>query len=263
MSKAGLQVGAEKARTGKSLPKWDADREATLVDAVGSESPVTVATVEAAAETLDTTAKSVAAKLRKMGHTVESMAKTVTKGYTDAQEAEIKSFLEANPNTYTYAEIAAAVLNGEKTTKQIQGKILSMELTGLVKPTPKVEREKKFSDAEEAKLMKLLKGGDKFIEDIADAMGKEVNSIRGKILSMSRTEEGAGIKIPKQRNYKSKDTVDPIEALGDISEMTVEDISEAIGKTPRGVKTMLTHRGLDCVNHKGARRAEKIAAENA
>jgi len=243
-----------------NIPKWDADREATLVKAVGKESPVTVATVEAAAVTLETTTKSIAAKLRKMGHTVVSMAKVVTKNYSEADEAEIKKYLEANPNQFTYAEIASAVLKGAHTTKQIQGKILSMELTGLVKPTPKVEREKKYSDAEETKLLGLLADGNKFIEDIADAMGREVNSIRGKILSITRTEAGKNVKIPKQRVYKSKDTVDPIVALGDISDMTVEAIAEAIAKSPRGVKTMLTHRGLKCKNHDGEKRAAKIAA---
>ena len=242
-----------------TLPKWNEEREATLVSAVGNESPVTVATVEAAAEILETTSKSVAAKLRKMGHDVESMAKTVTKSYTEAEEAELQSFLEANPNGFTYAEIAEKVLNGSRTTKQIQGKILSMELTGLVKPTPKVERVKTYTDAEETKLMKLLGDPNAFIEDIADTMGKSVQSIRGKILSITRTEIGKDIKIPKQRVYKTKDVVDPIEALGDISDLSVEEIAEAIGKSPRGIKTMLTHRGLDCKDYAGAKKAAKIA----
>lgn len=253
MSKAGLQVGAVKAQ------KWNDERVALLEKAVGNESPVSADTVRSVASQLETTDKSIAAKLRKMGREVASLAKTVGKAYTEAQEAEIKSFLEANPNTYTYAEIAAAVLGGTKSAKQIQGKILSMELTSLVKPTPKVERVKTYTDAEEAKLMKLLQKGGMYIEDIADAMGREVNSIRGKILSMTRTEAGAGITIPKQRNYKAKD-VDPLEALGDISEMTVEEISNKTGKTNRGIRTMLTHRAMDCADYKGSKRAEKIAA---
>lgn len=243
-----------------SLPKWNEEREATLVAQIGGESPVSAATVERVAGVLETTSKSVAAKLRKMGHTVESMAREVTKSYSDADEAELRSFVEANPGVYTYAEVAASVLGGSKTAKQIQGKILSMDLTSLIKPTPKVERVKTYSDAEEAKLMKLLSRGDMFIEDIADAMGREVNSIRGKILSITRTEAGANIQIPKQRNYKSKDVVDPIVALGDLTNMTVADIAEAIEKTERGVKTMLTHRGLTCKNYDGAKRQEKIAA---
>lgn len=242
-----------------SIPKWDVEREATLVSIVGSESPVSVATVEKAASTLETTTKSVAAKLRKMGHKVASMAKEHVKSYSEADEAEIRSFLEANPGTYTYSEVAASVLGGSKTSKQIQGKILSMELTGLVKATEKVERPKTYTEAEELKLMKMLRSGDMFIEDIADAMGRTVPSIRGKILSITRTEEGKDVVIPKQRVYKSKEE-DPIEALGDISDLTVEDIAGKTGNTPRGVKTMLTHRGLSCKNWNGAKRAEKLAA---
>jgi hypothetical protein len=247
----------------KGLPKWDEEREEALVKAVGSESPVSADTVRTVAEQLETSDKSVAAKLRKMNYEVESLAKSQTKSYTEAEETELRTFLEAHPSEFTYAEIAAQVLGGSRSAKQIQGKILSMELTSLVKPTPKVEREKKYSDAEEAKLMDLLAKGDMFIEDIADAMGREVNSIRGKILSITRTEAGAGITIPKQRNYKSRDVVDPIEALGDVSEMTVAEIAETTGKSPRGIKTMLTHRGIACKDYNGAKRAEKIAAASA
>ena len=50
-----------------------------------------------------------------------------------------------------------------------------MELFNLVRPTPQKEVEHKYSAEEEAKILKLLaKGG--FIEDIAAAMNREVNS---------------------------------------------------------------------------------------
>ena len=88
-------------------------------------------------------------------------------------------------------------------------------------------------------------------------MNREVKSVRGKILSMSR--EFPDISIPKQRNYKTKDQTDALEALGDVTDMTVEDIAEKIGKTVRGVKSMLTHRGITCKNYDGAKKAEKIA----
>ena len=47
--------------------------------------------------------------------------------------------------------------------------------------------------------------------------------------------------------------------LGDISGMTVEAIAEAIGKTARGVKTMLTRRGLSAADYDGAAKAAKAA----
>ena len=48
--------------------------------------------------------------------------------------------------------------------------------------------------------------------------------------------------------------------LGDISEMTVDSIAEAIGKTARGVKTMLTRRGLVASDYDGAAKKDKAAS---
>lgn len=234
----------------KTLPKWTDDREATLVGIVGDETPVSVETVAAAAESLETSTRSVAAKLRKMDYEVESTAKAAGKSYTEEEEVEIENFLNSHPNEFTYAEVATKVLGGSRTAKQIQGKILSMDLYGLVKPTPKQERAKTYSDDEEETLLKLVRAGG-FIEDIAEAMGRPVNSIRGKILSLSRVYDD--ITIPKQKEYKAKKE-DAFTALGDVSEMTVEEIAEAIEKTPRGVKTILTHRGKDCANYKGSKK---------
>lgn len=239
-----------------STPKWDDERVATLKKVVGSATPVTAVLVEKAAAELDTTTRSVASKLRNMDIEVESMAKDTSKKYSDAEEKALLKFLADNDGKFTYAEIAEKVLKGSRTAKQIQGKILSLEKTDAVKPAPKVERELKYTEAEEGKLAKLLaKGG--FIEDIAKAMSREVNSIRGKILSMSRSNPD--ITIPKQRNVKAK-AADPIEALGDISGMSVEEIATAIEKTPRGVKTMLTHRGLNCSDYNGEKKKAKADA---
>jgi len=217
-----------------SVPKWNEEREATLTTLVGSVSPVTVAIVESAAVTLETTTRSIASKLRKMGFEVDSMSKNTSKKYTEAQEAELEAFLEKHSGQYTYAEIATSVFDGKFASKQIQGKILSMELTSHVKPTPKSETVKTYSDEEETKLLGLLASGDMFIEDIASEMNREVNSIRGKILSLSRVNEG--ITIPKQKNYKTKNAVDPIEALGDLTDLTVEDIADKVEKTKRAEK---------------------------
>ncbi len=240
--------------TKATLPKWDADREATLTSIVGDVTPVTPETVAQAAESLETTTRSVAAKLRKMDYDVESTAKATGKSYTAEQEEEIENFLNANPNAFTYAEIATQVLGGSKSAKQIQGKILSMELYGLVKATEKVDRPKTYTDDEEVTLLGLVRAGG-FIEDIAEAMDRPVNSIRGKILSLSRVHDD--ITIPKQREYASKKE-DAFTALGDVSDTSVADIAEAIDKTERGVKTLLTHRGVSCKDYDGAKRHAKI-----
>lgn len=241
-----------------ALPKWDEAREQTLISTVGDKgSEVSVNVVTEAAEALGTTTRSVASKLRKMGYAVASMAKEHGKRFSVDQEEELRRFVEANAGTYTYAEIAANVCAGKFSAKQVQGKLLSMELTNSVKPTPKVEVAKTYSEAEEAKLNKLLRAGG-YIEDIALSMGREVASVRGKILSMMRGNPD--IKIPPQRNVKEK-AVDPVAALGDLSAMTVADIAEATGKSERGVKTLLTRRGISCKNYDGEARAAKAAAK--
>ena len=47
--------------------------------------------------------------------------------------------------------------------------------------------------------------------------------------------------------------------IDDTSTLTVEEIATAIGKTVRGVKTMLTRRGLVASDYDGAARKEKAA----
>lgn len=241
----------------QTIPKWNEERTAALQSMVNGMDVVPNDVVIAAAEALETTTRSIASKLRKMNFNVESSVSVKGKSFTAEEEEEITSFLNANPATYTYAEVAANVCNGEFSAKKIQGKILSMELTNLVKATPKVETPKVYSGAEEAKITALVMSG-AFIEDIAEAVGHSVPSVRGKILSISRTNPE--ITIPKQREYKAKDSVDPIAALGDaVATMSVEDIAKAINKTERGVKTMLTYRSLSCKDYNGTKKAEKIA----
>lgn len=240
----------------KTLPKWTDARTDQLKSIVGTTTPVTEVLVKQAADTLETTPRSIASKLRNMEYVVESSAQAKGKSYTEEEEAEIANFLNAKPNQFTYAEVAAQVLGGSRSAKQIQGKILSMDLTGLVKPTEQVVRPKTFTDEEEETLLALLAQVPAlFIEDIAEAMNREMNSIRGKILSMSNAHPE--IVIPKQKNYKAKPT-DAFSDLGDVSEMTVADIAEATGKSERGVKTLLTHRGIDCSDHKGAKKRAKL-----
>ncbi len=55
-----------------ALPKWTDERTDTLTEFVGEESPVSQSTVIEAADELETSPRSVASKLRKMGYEVES-----------------------------------------------------------------------------------------------------------------------------------------------------------------------------------------------
>jgi hypothetical protein len=225
-----------------------------MVEGMGT---ITQDTVASASVELDTTTRSISSKLRKMGYDVELAASAHKKAFTDEQAEALSSFVTGNSGEYTYADIAAAYERGAFTAKQVQGKILSMELTGHVKPAEKVEIARTYSTSEEATFLEMV-GNSAFVEEIAEALGKSINSVRGKALSFLRSGEITS--IPKQKESRAKANVDALTELGDISAMTVEQIAESIDKTVRGVKTMLTRRGITCANHDGAKKAAKNAA---
>jgi len=242
-----------------STPKWTDERtaqlEAIVADITGAIPQTVVA--DAAAQ-LETSTRSIAAKLRKIGKEVEPTSAVATKAFSDEEEAKLRKFVEANSGVYTYAEIAQAVFGGDKSAKAVQGKLLSMELTSAVKPTPKVEVAKQYTSDEEATFLSMAKSG-AFLEDIAEALGKTLNSVRGKALSLSRSE---GIEIPKQRASHASTKEDALVALGDVSGLTVAEIAEKTGKTERGVKTMLTRRGINVADYAGADRKAKLSAND-
>jgi len=239
-----------------ALPKWTEERTDQLVSFVGDESPVSQATVAEAAEQLETSTRSVSSKLRKMGHDVELASASASRAFSEAQESTLATFVQDNSGEYTYAQIADNFEGGAFSAKSIQGKILSMELTHHVKPAPKVETVRTYSEAEEETFVQMVNDG-AYVEAIADALDRSVNSVRGKALSLLRS--GDIDAIPRQEHTKGAAKEDPLADLGDISGMTVEAIAEAIGKTARGVKTMLTRRGLSAADYDGAAKAAKAA----
>ncbi len=80
----------------------------------------------------------------------------------------------------------------------------------------------------------------KYLEEIAESLGRTVNSIRGKLLSM-------GLRAVQRDKKTSKS--DPYEGIEDMLDMTVEEIADHFDKTVRGVKTVLTRRGLSCTDY--------------
>ena len=240
-----------------ALPKWTDERTQQLVDFVGSESPISQATVANAADELETSTRSVSSKLRKMGHDVELASSVSNRTFSEDQEATLQAFVTDNTGQYTYADIANSFESGAFSAKSIQGKILSMELTSHVKPAEKTESVRTYSPEEEATFTSMVNDG-AFVEEIADALGKTVNSIRGKALSLLRSGDiGA---IPKQKETKGSSKADPLAEVSDLADMSVEAIADEIGKTVRGVKTMLTRRGLTCADYDGAARKEKASS---
>jgi hypothetical protein len=241
--------------------KWSDEAIDQLMSIVNGESPVSVNTVERAAETLGFTTRSVASKLRQLDCEVASMAKEKTSAFTAEQSADLADFVVSNAGNLTYKEIAERFAGGSFSAKQIQGKLLALELTGSVKPAEKVEVARTYTEAEEAKFIAMADAGS-FIEDIATALNKTVASVRGKALSLTR--KGQIAKIPAQRVSHAKETVDPVTALGDkIGSMTVADIAKAVDKTERGLRTLLTRRGIKVADYDGAAKKAKAEAKAA
>lgn len=236
-----------------NIPKWDEARTAQLVAFVGNEEPVSVATVKEAAEQLETSERSVAAKLRKMDYEVEKASTVASKTFTDEQEDFLITFLENNSGEYTFAEISEVFAEGVFSAKQIQGKILSLELTHHVKPAEKKVYERTFSDNDQQTFIKMANAG-AMLEDIADKLGRSVASVRGKALSLLKS--GSITAIPaSQKVAKAEDAFEGV----DVSSYTVAELAERVSRTERGVKTMLTRRGLVAKDYDGAAKKEKAA----
>lgn len=237
--------------------KWSDEAVAKLVSIVGNESPVSAATVESASAALDVSVRSVASKLRQLDHDVASMAKEKVSAFTHDQSADLENFVQNNSGQLTYKQIAEQFEGGTFSAKQIQGKLLALELTGSVKPAEKVEAARTYSEAEEATFLKMVASG-KFIEDIASVLNKSIASVRGKALSLTRN--GQIDKIPAQKESHATTSVDAVAALGDsIIAMTVAEIALAVDKTERGIKTLLTRRGIKVSDYDG--QAKKAKAE--
>ena len=241
--------------------KWTDEAVEQLQAIAGRETPVSADTVEKAADTLGFTVRSIASKLRQLDYDVASMAKQKTSTFSEEEGDALAGFVQDNANNLTYKEIAENFAGGKFSAKQVQGKLLALELTGLVKPAEKVEIARSYSEAEEAKFISMANGGS-FIEDIAASLGKTVASVRGKALSLTRS--GQISKIPSQKQSYANNTTDPITDLGDaIAGMTVAEIAAKVDKTERGTRTLLTRRGINVADYKGADKKAKAEAKKA
>ena len=216
--------------------EYTEDMVTRMHDIAGSG--VTEEIIESLMGEFDFPRRSVTAKLRKLGYDVPK--KPGAAPVFSAEETDqLASFLEANSGNLTAEEISQQFAGGKFTARQINGKALSLEMTAHVKPAEKKVTPRTYSEEEESKINDMVEGGS-YLEEIADAMGRSVNSIRGKLLSM-------GLKAPQRDKKDSK--ADPYAGIEDMLDQTVEEIAEAFDKTVRGVKTVLTRRGLACADY--------------
>lgn len=203
-----------------------------------ASSGLTEDTIEALMEELDFPRRSVTAKLRKLGYEVPKKPGAAPV-FSAEETTALSEFLSANSGTWTAEEIAEQFADGQFTARQINGKALSLEMTSHIKPAEKKVTPRTYSEADEAKIQSMVDGG-AYLEDIADAVGRSVNSIRGKLLSM-------GVKAPQRDKKDTK--ADPYAGIEDMLDQTVEEIATSFDKTVRGVKVVLTRRGLSCADY--------------
>lgn len=231
-----------------------AKAEALNVDVISQDQVAEIATELATETGKEVTARSIGSKLRKEGFEVQKASETAKSPWTPEQEAELVDFLSSHSGEYTYAEVAAAVAGGKFSAKQVQGKVLSLELTANVKPTEKVAAPRSYTPAQEGEFVNLVQAG-KSLEDIAAHFGQDIKKVRGKALSLFR--EGRIEVMPVQNESNAKVREDVLEGL-DISALTVAEIAEKTSKTERGVKSMLSRRGLAAKDYDGAAKRAKL-----
>jgi hypothetical protein len=203
---------------------------------------VTEDLVKSLAAELDFPTRSVSAKFRSMGFDVPK--KTEAPKFTAEETQAFTNYLTSNSGNLTAEEISKGFANGKFTSRQVMGKALALELTSHVKKADKKEKPKTYTPAEEDKIRTLQAQG-KFLEEIAEALGKPVNSVRGKLLSME-------LKAP-QKNKKeavSGGSYPDLEKLAPT--MTVAElVAHYEGKTERGIKTALSRRGISAKDYTG------------
>lgn len=226
--------------------KWTEENTAAL------ENIATIEDITSVAGALGTSERSVASKLRSLGKEVPSKP-VKPKTFTEDEEAMLRNYVEANAGVFTYAEIAEKFQAGKFTAKQIQGKILALELTGSVAKTVKAAAVRTYSADAEDKYVALAASGAS-IEDIAAALDVTVNSARGKALSLVR--EGRIEAIPHTAVKKEAAGRGDIFANVDVAGSTVAQLVEITGKTERGIKTMLTRRDIACADYTPKKKKE-------
>ena len=238
-----------------SKVNWNDENTARLESMVTQGETVSQEQVTNIAEEMDTTPRSIGAKLRRLGYEVEK-ATGRTSTWSEQEEAELRSLVESRPNEMTYSELAAVFMDGKYNAKQIQGKVLNLELYDKVRKAEKKAAPRTYTEAEEARFVEMVKANAS-IEDLSAEFGKSAASVRGKALSLLRSGEISA--MPEQRVSTAKNQSDPIDELGDeVADLTVEEIAERTGKTVRGIKSILSRRGITASDYDGAARREKL-----
>lgn len=237
---------------------WTTENTAELMASIVSGEVVTQEQAATLADQLGTTARSIGAKLRKLGVQVATAAKAVS-NWTPDLEAQLVDILTSNEGVFTYTELVDQ-MGGVFSAKQLQGKILHLELTANVKKADKKEVARKYSDEEETIFVDMTTSGAS-IEEIALTLNRTVPQCRGKALSLVR--EGRIAAQPHQAVVAAPATAVNIFEGVDVGSLTVLELATKLDKAERSIKSALTRKGLSAKDYDGAAKAKKNAEKKA
>jgi len=226
--------------------------ELVAAEPLNTKGELSLVSLAKVAMELDIPKRNVAAKLRKSGTKVETLNKV-----SDWNEAETKAlgdYLTANNGVFSPEQVAQKLYGTKFSAAQVRGKALSMDKASFFRKVEPKAAVLKYTEAEEAKIVSLANAG-KNIEDIAIALDRSTQSIRGKCLSLYT--KGLVTSIPKSSQVvKVVDVLDGLDGVA-ISKMSIADLSNHTGKSETGMKTILTRRGISCSNWDGAKKRAK------
>lgn len=217
---------------------WTEELTEKLKERVKDETkPVPYDVCEKIGEEFNVSARSVTGKLRNLGIEYEKKgAQEKAKSYSEEDEKLIARMAEKGK----YIEEIAEKLGRE--VKSIRGKLLSMKITGVKTRDKAQPKAKTYTEAEENKIEKLA-GEGKYIEDIAEALGRTVPQIRGKLLSMKITGVQTKNKKAAPKKLYTEDLVAKLKAEIDKGK-GLEDIAKQFDLNPRGMKAQLAKLGI-------------------
>jgi predicted transcriptional regulator len=189
----------------------------------------------------DISERSLSSKMRHMGLKIEKKTTSApSKTYSEADEAKIRE-LAAKEGVWQ-EDIAEAL---GRDTKSIGGKLVSMGIYGIKKRDKKVkETPKLFTKDDEQLILKMLDENKVvYIEDLAEALGKEVRQVRGKLAGMRIS----GVQTRNKKAAKPKIYTD--EVVAEIKKeldagKALEDIAKERGLNAQGMRTTLTRLGV-------------------
>ncbi len=196
--------------------------------------------------------RSVGSKLRYMTYNLEKKtAKTEAKKYSEEDEATIREMC-ADPDNLPFMEAVAEAVGRD--CKSIGGKLVSMNIFGVKKEHLAVkDTVKLFTPEDEDTLSTLcanIGSEDVFVEDLAEAVGKGIKQVRGKLAGMRIKGVQTRNKVAKAAKVYTDEVLETIQEMLD-ADNTLEVIAETLTLNVKGLHSVLAKKGMVEKSSKG------------